>query len=63
MSATDSDFFLKSGRLGPEWVADMLWIRWPPWFGIDGRLAPDYAATMLKRLWFSIFYFFLHGVV
>jgi len=43
MSATDSDFFLKSGRLGPEWVAGMLRIGWPPWFGINGRLAPDYA--------------------
>ena len=43
MSATGSDFFLKSGRFGLEWVADMLRIWWPPWFGINGRLAPDYA--------------------
>ncbi len=36
-------FILKSGCHGPEWVADMLRIGWPSWFGINGRLALDYA--------------------
>ena len=50
MSVTGSDFFLKSCRFGLEWVADMLRIWWPPWFGINGRLAPDYASVAGAKL-------------
>ena len=51
MSATDSDFFQKSGCHVPEWVADMLRIGWPPWFGINGRLAPDYAKYPYREIY------------
>ena len=42
-------FLSKSGCHGPELVAAMLRIGWPPWFGINGRLAPDYALVSLNR--------------
>jgi len=44
--ATDSDLTSKSGCHHPEWVADMLRIRWSTCFGITGRFAPEYAKTL-----------------
>jgi len=41
--ATDSDLFSISGSHLPDWVADILRIRWPTCFGITGRFAPEYA--------------------
>jgi hypothetical protein len=35
-------------------MADMLRIRWPPWFGINGRLAPDYAPKIIENLAYGL---------